>query len=538
MIVLKNLTKIYSMRGQHEVVADNMNATFPTGASVGLLGRNGAGKSTLLKLIAGTTSPTWGEVLSSGSVSFPVGLASSLHPDLTGAQNARFVARIYGADTDALIDYVQNFAELGAHFHLPVRSYSSGMNARLGFGINMGLNFDTYLVDEVTAVGDASFKKKSRDVFLQRMERSGAIFVSHSMPMIRELCDSGALLEKGKLIYFEDVEEAIDRYMFSLSGSHSYVPDVLPDGAADMDFPREARMLFGLGVAETNQSWLGDCLRRHRPCHFGKEREPHYFDIRAGLAPDVFERRLRSARNLTSRMGDETGDIRANTARLLGEVSNLLTMHTAPYDGPDRHNAYLDYVLTGRKTQTVICDFTPDYALLGEDHLAEMATIGRAHFAVLLRDPATRLWAEILSRLPGRNRTAAAATKVAETLLAQEDPSSRVLKEYPQSDYIGLLTRLESAVRPERIFCFFHETLMDGQSLETLCERLDIPSVPKVSLPPEPEDSMPPLPEGLHVSLRQILAPQYDAMKTRFGQELPPHWEHAVPHATEVTADG
>ena len=113
MIVLRNLTKVFVMQGRRKVVADNINAVFPTGTSVGLLGRNGAGKSTLLQMIAGTTHATSGEVLSSGSVSFPVGLASALHKDMTGAQNTRFVARIYGADTDALVEYVEDFAELG-----------------------------------------------------------------------------------------------------------------------------------------------------------------------------------------------------------------------------------------------------------------------------------------------------------------------------------------------------------------------------------------------------------------------------------------
>jgi len=175
MIVLRNLTKTFYMHGARKTVADNLNFTFPTGVAVGLLGRNGAGKSTLLKIIAGTTSPTWGEVLSDGKISFPVGLATSMHPDMTGAQNTRFVARIYGVDTDALTEFVEDFAEIGSHFHLPVRSYSSGMKGRLSFGINMGLKFDTYLIDEVTAVGDASFKAKSEEVFHDRLRDAGAM---------------------------------------------------------------------------------------------------------------------------------------------------------------------------------------------------------------------------------------------------------------------------------------------------------------------------------------------------------------------------
>jgi capsular polysaccharide transport system ATP-binding protein len=210
MIVLENLTKSFYMDGVRTTVADDVSVVFPTGKSVGLMGRNGAGKSTLLKILAGTTNPTSGRVLSDGSVSFPVGLASSMHPNLTGAQNVRFVARIYGVDTDALTKFVRDFADIGNHFFLPVRSYSSGMRGRITFGINMGLKFDTYLIDEVTAVGDAQFAEKSREVFLDRLNDSGAVFVSHSMGILRRMCTAGAVLEKGRLLYFDDLEEAIE----------------------------------------------------------------------------------------------------------------------------------------------------------------------------------------------------------------------------------------------------------------------------------------------------------------------------------------
>ncbi len=221
MIVLENLTKTFTMHGMRKTVADNINAVFPTGVSVGLMGRNGAGKSTLLKILAGTTEPTSGRVLSDGSVSFPVGLASSMHPNLTGAQNVRFVARIYGVDTDELVDFVRDFAEIGDHYYLPVRSYSSGMRGRISFGINMGLKFDTYLVDEVTAVGDASFAEKSRELFLNRMRNSGSVFVSHSMGIMRKMCTAGAVLENGKLHYFEDIEDAITVHEQNMLKKHA-----------------------------------------------------------------------------------------------------------------------------------------------------------------------------------------------------------------------------------------------------------------------------------------------------------------------------
>ncbi|MDQ1902446.1 ABC transporter ATP-binding protein [Paracoccus sp. WLY502] len=209
MIRLENLTKIYKLNGRRKVVADNMNVTFPTGVSVALLGRNGAGKSSLLRMISGEMLPTSGEVLSTGTISWPVGFAGSFNGELTGEQNCRFVARVYGIDTDEMRDFVEDFAELGQHFYLPFRTYSAGMRARLAFGVSMAVPFDTYLVDEVSAVGDAAFRAKSNHVFNARMKAAGAVVVSHSMQSLREICQAGAVLENGKLSYYHNLEEAI-----------------------------------------------------------------------------------------------------------------------------------------------------------------------------------------------------------------------------------------------------------------------------------------------------------------------------------------
>lgn len=212
MIRLVNLTKTYRMSGVVKTVIENASLTFPARTSIGLLGRNGAGKSTLLKMIAGTQDPSSGRIEVHGSISWPVGFAGSFHPDLTGAQNSRYVARIYGVDCDELEAFTREFAELGGHFNLPFRTYSSGMRSRLAFGISMGISFDTYLVDEVTAVGDAAFRNRSNEVFRNRMSTAGAIVVNHSMGVIRELCSAVAVLNAGTLTYFEDVEEGIRWY--------------------------------------------------------------------------------------------------------------------------------------------------------------------------------------------------------------------------------------------------------------------------------------------------------------------------------------
>lgn len=210
MIRLENLTKSFATTGGgRKFLVRNTTVDFPTGSIVGLLGRNGAGKSTLLRIIAGTQDPDSGRVIRSGTVSWPIGFAGSFHPDLTGAQNTRFVARVYGVDTDALMHYVEDFSELGEFFFMPVRTYSSGMKSRLAFGVSMGIPFDTYLIDEVTSVGDQRFKEKCAEVFNLRLKNSGAVMVSHSLGQIKRMCQSGAVLNNGALTYYPNVADAI-----------------------------------------------------------------------------------------------------------------------------------------------------------------------------------------------------------------------------------------------------------------------------------------------------------------------------------------
>ncbi|MBP0484497.1 ABC transporter ATP-binding protein [Sagittula salina] len=209
MIRFENVTKRYVTDGKVKTVVEGLDLDLPTGRSVALLGRNGAGKSTLLRMVSGATLPTEGRIVTRGLVSWPVGFAGSFHPDLTGAQNCRFIARIYGVDTEELADFVEEFAGIGMHFRLPIRTYSSGMRSRLAFGVSMGIRFDTYLVDEITAVGDAAFRERSDALFATRLETAGAVVCSHAMPQLRRLCDCGIVLELGRAYFHDDVEDAI-----------------------------------------------------------------------------------------------------------------------------------------------------------------------------------------------------------------------------------------------------------------------------------------------------------------------------------------
>ncbi len=212
MIRLENVSKQFWLQDGMHTVFSNLNLALPMGRSLGLLGRNGAGKSTLLQIIAGTLKPTSGRVIREGNTSWPIGGASSFNPNMTGMQNTRFLARAYGADTDSLAAFVEEFADIGEHFHMPLRTYSSGMKSRLSFGVAMGIPFDLYLIDEVTGAGDKAFKQRSKTVFKARMASATSIMISHSMSDMRAYCDCGLVLHRGQLEYYESIEDAISRH--------------------------------------------------------------------------------------------------------------------------------------------------------------------------------------------------------------------------------------------------------------------------------------------------------------------------------------
>ncbi len=216
MIRIENLTKSYvTPKGRHYVFKD-LNIELPTGKSVGLIGRNGAGKSTLLRMIGGIDRPDCGAIVTDKTISWPVGLAGGFQGSLTGRENVKFVARLY-AKAGELADkvaFVEDFAELGKYFDMPIKTYSSGMRSRLGFGLSMAFNFDYYLVDEVMAVGDARFKKKCADLFNDRHKEASFLMVSHSLNSLKEYCDVALYVGRNqKVYYFDDVSTAVEQYM-------------------------------------------------------------------------------------------------------------------------------------------------------------------------------------------------------------------------------------------------------------------------------------------------------------------------------------
>lgn len=218
MIEVRNLYKRYHGPFGGDWVLKDVTFTIPDNVSVGILGRNGAGKSTLLRIIGGMDAADKGSVVRNSRVSWPIGLGGGFQGSMTGRQNVKFVARIHGGGDriPEIIQRVQEFAEIGKAFDQPVKTYSSGMRSRLAFGLSLAFDFDVYLSDEATAVGDAAFKAKATKAFQDQVGKASIIMVSHQIGMLKDLCQAGVWISEGKAIWFDDIHEAIKRYHESI----------------------------------------------------------------------------------------------------------------------------------------------------------------------------------------------------------------------------------------------------------------------------------------------------------------------------------
>jgi capsular polysaccharide transport system ATP-binding protein len=219
MIALERVTKSYRTRNGRNTVLDNVDARFTSGHNFGILGVNGAGKSTLIRLLAGSEMPDRGVVRRDARVSFPLGFGGTFHGALSGRENAEFIARIYGARRRPTIEYVEAFAELGEYFGMPVNTYSSGMRARLAFAACLAIDFDVYLIDEVTEIGDQRFRRKCAEAFRARLARSDIILVTHNTETLRQYCDRGAILADRSLVLYDDLGDALSRFHCMLQGT-------------------------------------------------------------------------------------------------------------------------------------------------------------------------------------------------------------------------------------------------------------------------------------------------------------------------------
>jgi capsular polysaccharide transport system ATP-binding protein len=212
MLTLSNITKRYSTAHGTKSVLDDVNLRIERGEKWGVLGNNGSGKSTLVRIISGAEAPTSGRVEHAMSVSWPLAFGGGFQGGISGLDNARFVARVYGADIATVVDYVESFAELGAAMREPVMTYSSGMRARLAFGLSLAIDFDCLLIDEIVAVGDHRFREKCNVELYEKRSHKGWILVSHDAAYVREHCSHAAVLYRGRLTVAGSVDEAIKMY--------------------------------------------------------------------------------------------------------------------------------------------------------------------------------------------------------------------------------------------------------------------------------------------------------------------------------------
>jgi len=210
-IEFHNVSKAYRTTKSPRVILDNFSGEFPRGRNIGLLGINGAGKSTVLRLIAGAELPDSGRIRRRAFISFPVGFAA-FKGTLTGRENCRFVARIYGLDTRSVERFVDEFAEIGRYFDMPIATYSSGMRSRIAFALSMAVDFECYLVDEGLSVGDGLFKARADALFEAKRQKVSLIMVSHSPRTIKRYCDMGAVLSNGELALYDNLDDAIRHY--------------------------------------------------------------------------------------------------------------------------------------------------------------------------------------------------------------------------------------------------------------------------------------------------------------------------------------
>lgn len=249
MITVRNLRKVYETRQGDKLVLDDVNFDLAMGEHLGILGRNGAGKSTMIRLISGAERPTSGQIRRDMSVSWPLAFGGAFQLALTGIDNIRFISRIYRQDFEQNLAFVEQFAELGPYLREPVRSYSSGMRARLAFAISMIIEFDCFLIDEIGAVGDARFHDRCNyELFDKRGDRA-MIIISHDAAYVRDHCNRWAVLHDARLQLYDDFDEAYDAYG-QLVGLERQ------DAAPTLRFAARADVLESLNGIALSDDWF------------------------------------------------------------------------------------------------------------------------------------------------------------------------------------------------------------------------------------------------------------------------------------------
>ena len=215
MIELKNVSKYFQTKQGKKYILKDVSLIIPSHVNIGILGKNGTGKSTIMRMLGQIEFPTRGSIVSDKSFSWPLGLSGGFVLSMTGKENIKFVCRLYGkskAEMNSIVKYVEEFAELSSYLEMPTKTYSPGMKSRLKFGMSLAFDFDYFLIDETLSVGDARFKKKSKEALLKKIETSNVLLVSHDMKTLKEICDAGIVVDSGEMHYFENIDDAIEKY--------------------------------------------------------------------------------------------------------------------------------------------------------------------------------------------------------------------------------------------------------------------------------------------------------------------------------------
>lgn len=214
MITVTDACKDYHSETRHVYhrVLSNISFTVKPGEKIAVLGRNGAGKSTLIRLIGGMEMLTSGSIERTMSVSWPVGLTGGVGGSMTGNDNIRLICRLYDRPFAAVRDYVEDFAELGKYLSEPVRTYSTGMQARLNFALSIAIDFDCYLIDEIITVGDYRFQRRSQEELFEKRADRSLILASHVPEVIKDYCSRALVLHRGRGKMFDDLDLAFDIY--------------------------------------------------------------------------------------------------------------------------------------------------------------------------------------------------------------------------------------------------------------------------------------------------------------------------------------
>jgi len=214
-IELKNVSKFFTTKVGKKYILKDVSFSIPSNKNIGILGRNGAGKSTIMKMLGQIEFPNSGKIVSDKSFSWVMGVGGGFQGNMTGRANVKFVCRIYGRskkEIEESVNFVKEFSELGDYFEMPIKTYSSGMRSRLTFGLSLAFDFDYLLIDETLSVGDARFKKKSKEALIKKIESCNVLLVSHSMGTLKEICDVGIVVDEGKMFYYDKIEDAIEEY--------------------------------------------------------------------------------------------------------------------------------------------------------------------------------------------------------------------------------------------------------------------------------------------------------------------------------------